>query len=343
MLRISFINVGYGDSILIEEMRGTKRTFAMLIDAGAPYEGPYRRDYEAKSDRVPAPRYLAARDVDKLDIVFLTHFHIDHVGGMPDLLRSIPFGEFWANFRPTAQRGNTCAPLSSDALFSLESRARPESLAMRRSLELLADSYSIATAAGAEIAVVENHRFDVSLTADISIDLYAPSPAAISRMRKLGAEAGSKSPAEAEPALYALDKSQNASCAAMRLSYKGFSALFAADLPHPYWNSLIDAGRSIRADLLKFPHHGQEDGASHKFADAVAPKDVVFCVSEDNPFRCPSRPVFSHFRKETRYHSTGSIDLRPELAPHPASEALVFEISDDGVAREVISDLCPRL
>jgi len=39
MLRISFINVGYGDSILVEELHGSRRTFSMLVDGGPPYAG----------------------------------------------------------------------------------------------------------------------------------------------------------------------------------------------------------------------------------------------------------------------------------------------------------------
>ena len=325
MLRITFINVGYGDSILLEEFEASKRTFAMLVDGGSPYDGEYRSVYDAHPDRSPPFRYLVQHGIDKLDIIFMTHFHIDHIGGIPAVMRSIPFGEVWTNYRLPA-------PLPHWDKTS-SSLTKPESMAMHRSLELLEDMGSYARAYGNDITTISNHRFGESLTRDTSADIYTVKPNLAMNMDLLVKRLYDGTADESESALYALDKSQNASCTALRIAYKGRSVLLTADLPYTYWDPLIDEGHSIQADILKFSHHGHDDGASPKFADKVAPSHVVFCVSTDNPFGCPKPSALSSFTGDVRFHATGNINMPPALAPTLPHRAVIFEISAEGDLR----------
>jgi competence protein ComEC len=81
-LQIYFIDVEGGQSTLIVSPSGQ----SMLIDAGWPgYEG---RD----ADRILA----ATRDagIKQLDYVLITHYHRDHVGGVPQLAEGIKIGTF---------------------------------------------------------------------------------------------------------------------------------------------------------------------------------------------------------------------------------------------------------
>ncbi|MBU0895105.1 MAG: DNA internalization-related competence protein ComEC/Rec2, partial [Candidatus Omnitrophica bacterium] len=72
-LKITFLDVGQGDSALLE-LPGGKN---VLIDAGPG--GDEERFDAARS--VIAP-YLWNRKINKLDAVIVTHFHEDHLGGM---------------------------------------------------------------------------------------------------------------------------------------------------------------------------------------------------------------------------------------------------------------------
>ena len=76
-LTIHFINVGQGDSILLECGDND-----MLIDAG-------ERD---KSDDVA--QYLKGEGITSLDYVVATHPHADHIGGISDILKTFPIGQF---------------------------------------------------------------------------------------------------------------------------------------------------------------------------------------------------------------------------------------------------------
>lgn len=72
-LSVSFIDVGQGDSALVQA-GGTNH----LIDAGRPEEGPGVVDF------------LHSRGVEKLDGIVSTNPDADHVGGLSDVIEAFP-------------------------------------------------------------------------------------------------------------------------------------------------------------------------------------------------------------------------------------------------------------
>jgi competence protein ComEC len=80
-LRVTFLDVGQGDGILLEVPEG-----AMLVDTGPP---------EAHIDR-----QLRRMGIGSLAAVLITHPHRDHVGGAPDVLRHISVGELLDPLQP---------------------------------------------------------------------------------------------------------------------------------------------------------------------------------------------------------------------------------------------------
>lgn len=77
-VKVHYIDVGQGDSIFIEINDKN-----ILIDAGE----------EEHASTIIA--YLKTYDVEKLDLVFLTHPHEDHIGGMGEVLSEFEIGEFY--------------------------------------------------------------------------------------------------------------------------------------------------------------------------------------------------------------------------------------------------------
>ena len=75
-IRITFFDVGKGDAILIETDE-----HIVLIDSG----------YDDTSGVIL--RYLAKRNVQRLDYMILTHFDKDHVGGADRILEAVEVGE----------------------------------------------------------------------------------------------------------------------------------------------------------------------------------------------------------------------------------------------------------
>ena len=88
-LRVHFINVGYGDAVLIEFPDSSN----MLIDAGGGDFAPQLMTY------------LQKRDVRRLDAVMITHPHENHFGGLKALTREMPIGRFFHNGDPQTEEG----------------------------------------------------------------------------------------------------------------------------------------------------------------------------------------------------------------------------------------------
>ncbi len=85
-VRVTFLDVGQGDACVLELPDGQ----TVLVDAGARY------DTLDMGRTVVAP-YLWERGITRLDHVIATHPQLDHVGGLPWVLRSFEVGRYWSN------------------------------------------------------------------------------------------------------------------------------------------------------------------------------------------------------------------------------------------------------
>ncbi|MBI4352068.1 MAG: MBL fold metallo-hydrolase [Elusimicrobia bacterium] len=79
-LNVYFLNVGQGDSIYIELPGGRNA----LIDGGP-----------SRSASGPLPKFLAAKNVTRIDQVLLTHPHSDHYNGLPYVFSNFTVGNFY--------------------------------------------------------------------------------------------------------------------------------------------------------------------------------------------------------------------------------------------------------
>lgn len=79
-LRVTFLDVGQGDAILVRTREKT-----VLIDAGS--------DVEHSAEDIIIP-FLDAAGIKKIDTAVITHAHRDHFGGFLTLVEAIPIGEF---------------------------------------------------------------------------------------------------------------------------------------------------------------------------------------------------------------------------------------------------------
>ena len=86
-MRINFMDVGIGDSILIEAPKGMR----ILIDGGGHYKGDYDT---GKSILTPI---LLSKKILTLDYVINTHPHGDHIGGIPYILQNFNVKQFVAS------------------------------------------------------------------------------------------------------------------------------------------------------------------------------------------------------------------------------------------------------
>ncbi len=76
-MQVHFIDVGQGDSILIE----TPGKKTILIDGGPPEAGK------------KVVNYIKERNIDQIDLLIATHPDVDHIGGLIDVLKQIEVKE----------------------------------------------------------------------------------------------------------------------------------------------------------------------------------------------------------------------------------------------------------
>jgi len=107
MLRVTFLDIGQGDAALIELPEGPR----LLVDGGPG--GGRRFDV---GERVLAP-FLWNRPLGRLDAVALSHWDLDHSGGLAAVFTHFDVGEFWESGRPP--------PGPSDAVTALARSRTP--------------------------------------------------------------------------------------------------------------------------------------------------------------------------------------------------------------------------
>ncbi|NLI79383.1 MAG: MBL fold metallo-hydrolase [Candidatus Riflebacteria bacterium] len=101
LLRVTFLNVGQGDAILIRTAEKT-----ILLDAG---------DDRANAANGVIIPYLKREGITKIDTCIISHPHRDHFGGFIDLLPVVPIGEF--QFSSDTLGSGDPEESSSDALL----------------------------------------------------------------------------------------------------------------------------------------------------------------------------------------------------------------------------------
>lgn len=89
MLRVHFIDVGYGDAILLDYPGSAY----LLIDAGP-----------GTSDK-KLVEYLLSLGIKALDSVMITHPHKNHFGGLKLLVQKIPVGQVFVNEDHNGEEG----------------------------------------------------------------------------------------------------------------------------------------------------------------------------------------------------------------------------------------------
>ncbi|MCH8245956.1 MAG: DNA internalization-related competence protein ComEC/Rec2 [Bacteroidetes bacterium] len=149
-MSVTFLDVGQGDAALFFTPVGK----SILVDTGRGYSS-------VRSIRA----HLAGRGVEKIDLLIISHFHADHVGGLDRLLREIPISRIVG---PSSHEKYT---------RPIEAVTRGDTLFVDRSvfIEVLAPSVAFSTRSENESSVVVRitygqHSFLMTGDAERSIE-----------------------------------------------------------------------------------------------------------------------------------------------------------------------------
>ncbi len=180
MLTLDFINVGYGDAVLI---RDTGAGFTMLVDCGDTAVG----DGGPGSMRITAAEFLRRQGVHTLDLLVLTHLHRDHSGGLRELLNAVHVREFWGNYLP--RRAYWGGQVAVEGSFSAGPRCLLESL------NIYLAALAAMEAGGTVIRRIERTPMAVELTAALRAEVYLEDEALFAGRRRFGSGRWTAGPA----------------------------------------------------------------------------------------------------------------------------------------------------
>lgn len=269
MLLADFINVGYGDAILLRER---ETPFTMLVDCGDVHIGRSRPD----GQRITAADYLRREGIRELDVLVLTHLHLDHAGGLAHLLPEVRVREFWTNYLPPEETWGRTLPVPPD--WTAGARCLMTSMGIYlKALAHLRDQ-------GAEIRLIREPcvcRLTETLTAGIFLEDETL------RRRQAAIWEGVLSGAAGGGDLESLDGFINNTSIRLRLSCAGQEI----ELPGDVYASCWEQHQLPPCTIMKLPHHGHGDALTPRLLEMLRPRYAVISVSDDRTDDCPSRKI----------------------------------------------------
>lgn len=228
---VYFIDVEGGQATLFVSPSGE----SMLVDAGWP--GFNGRD----SDRIVSGAKQAG--LSRIDYLVVTHYHGDHVGGVPELAAKFPIGTF-VDHGPTVEQGER-----PDALFR---------------------AYTDARAKGKHLQVKPGDKIPVK-----GIDVTVVSAAGDLITRPLTG-AGAANPLCRDFKAKDPDATENARSVGMLITYGSFRMLDLGDLT---WNKEHDLACPNNLlgtiDVYLTTHHGSNQSGPQVLVHALRPKVAI--------------------------------------------------------------------
>jgi len=315
MLVLDFINVSNGDSILVREMEQGVQKFAMLVDCG--HDALARDDHAAppdpRSQRIFAGDFLRKQGVTHLDVLLVTHFHRDHIGGMSRVLDAVSVDRLLAAYIPP----ENSAPLDPDGDNGLPKAARN----VLRCVDFYAQALREHPGKVRELVQIDGDRMEcLQLTEELSMVILCGEPALYPRQRQLfdAAFQGERSGYD----LVRWGKSMNTASLRQRLYYHGKEIVLGGDVYAHAW----ETETATPCDIFKVPHHGSLSSTTRKLLKMLRPKVAVVSVAAGRPDERPHPYIVQLLREHIpEVHFTDAVDI-PGLVEPVFHESVHIEI-----------------
>ena len=305
MLVLDFINVGNGDSILVREIAAGRTRFSMLVDCG--HDNLVRDDHppleDERSCRIYAGDFLREQGVERLDLLLITHFHRDHIGGLGRVLDQVAVDELAATYiSPLCP-----APLDPDGDNGLPKAARN----VLRCVDLYARALADHPGKVGHCTELSGRRLEQwQLTPELRMDILCGEPALYPRQRKLydAAFAGERD----GYGLVHWGKSMNVSSLRQRLYYHGKEIVLGGDAYAHMW----ETDTATPCDILKVPHHASLSSTTRKLLTLLRPKTAVVSVAAGRPDERPHPYIVSLLREYVQeLYFTDSVSIPGLVEP----------------------------
>ena len=317
-MEMTFINVGYGDAILVQS-----QGYTLLLDGGSALP----EEFEGFAHRIPAVEYLERTHVSRIDLLLISHIHEDHVCGLEPILERIPVGEIRIPFDLN---------LFADAEEVMPNRSAPRSVHLfSAALNVMGRLLRKAEERGIPVKSLQyGDRLD--LPGALKLSVLAPDAANRQRFEALLRSAFSmEDPTEA---LVEMDKTSNDTSLLLKLECDGIGCLLAADSCPRNWNG-ADFSLFKNENVLKLPHHGQKDSFSEIFMKNMPLEVVVTTSSSDRRYNSANREVYDALRKlhpQVKLLFTDERDYPPYFSQPEGFQAIKLVMDSGKISTEFI-------
>ena len=278
MLKLHFFNVAEGDSILLE-YEGGKAPFRVLVDTGRAV----LPESKGSLRRTAAPQ-LKKLKIDFIDVLVLTHLHVDHIQDLPEILKSVRFGSIYSTYFPP-DPAKRIADIRSDLKAVRE---------LPKDLNTLAESIRTADRSGTKKIPVTGDMFIPLDQTYGSILIRMPVENTLVYQNSVYDQMFHGAPVS-EEIIYRAAKSRNNNSLRLLIKYAGIVIALDGD----YYAIDAEKEHQGQCDILKVAHHGDKKSMTEKLASMLRPKyAVISCMREyDEEKDRPSKNTAYFLRK----------------------------------------------
>ncbi|REK75591.1 ComEC/Rec2 family competence protein [Paenibacillus paeoniae] len=259
---IDFLNVGFGESTVIRLEHGDE-SFCLVVDAGDSFVGDGAR-------RCSPSDYVREYAISHIDVLVLTHFHRDHIGGVLSLLGGVSIGEIRLHVElPPALMSVELNRYDTPMLASLSMYA-----------ELLHKAKEMC------IPICKMTRVNTLELGEVALTFLMPDPA---KLMQLEQGLTSLDPArldEQQDMLGWIDRQLNETAMALLVrSNDEPVALLTSDVGLDFWKPY--EAEITGVCLMQAPHHGDRRSISEELLDKLAPRYIVVSADDEGTYQLP--------------------------------------------------------
>ncbi|WP_281692718.1 ComEC/Rec2 family competence protein [Agathobaculum desmolans] len=274
-MRITFINVGYGDAILFEGSNG----YTALLDGG----GSLPEEFAQSAFRIRAATYFQKKNITHLHDIFISHIHEDHVCGLEAVLEQVTVDRIYVPYPVKPFLQGHMLKVGTDVPRSVPLYTAALN-AYTRMLQRIVDT---------DCAVQMLQPGDIiDMGGQMTAHVLGPKQTAIQvYMQRIEQVFQSDDGQEVARILGELDATSNQTSFLIKFEMPEMALLAAADNCPREWDELpIDLFKNVT--VLKLPHHGQGDAISEQIMQCMPLKAVVTTASSDRRYGSANPMVY---------------------------------------------------
>lgn len=317
MMECCFLNVGDGDAAVFRVRKTDGSDYVLMIDTGRP-----ALEYVKESLRAEALYGLKELGIGHVDLMILTHFHIDHMGGTANILRHLPVKRLLAPY---------IAPEGASWVRPPFETREKKCIGLAQMLNIWNDTVKLARERGTELAVTEEGTEVLCETPEgpLTLSTLFPCRELLPRQTAVLDTLYAGGTPDWDD-WFRTSEDRNISGSLTRLSYAGHDLLLAADVYASVWEQLELAP----CEILKLPHHGDPKAMTPYLAAVLHPRYAVISCQND-PAQKKDRPNAQTVRM---LQDAGSEVLCTENKPLPTlapstHRYVGFRVTAEGIER----------